>query len=94
MFTTSKRASAGPFEGRYEVRVLASSNPTQSNISGKVIDETRNMLTIETKKGIKTVAKGDCTFSFHLPTGEWVKVEGKLLESRPEDRVKKKFKKW
>ncbi len=77
-----------------EVEVVKSTNPFQKGLSGRVIDETRNMLTIETKSGVKNIPKQDCTFSFRLPSGERVRVEGNLLVSRPEDRVKKKLRKW
>jgi ribonuclease P protein subunit POP4 len=77
-----------------EVKVVSSTNSQLAGLKGTVIDESRNMLTIETSKGEKTLAKEECTFSFHLPSGEWVKVQGSLLVARPEDRIKKKFRKW
>ncbi|MHA2065618.1 MAG: ribonuclease P protein component 1 [Candidatus Thorarchaeota archaeon] len=77
-----------------EARVLESSNPSQVGLSGRVVDETRQTLSLETKKGVKSFAKDQCVFSFRLPSGESVKVEGKLLVSRPEDRIKKKLKSW
>lgn len=77
-----------------EVKVSSSTNKQLEGLKGTVIDETRNMLTIETPKGEKKLAKQDCVFSFHLPSGEWVKVQGSLLVARPEDRIKKRLKKW
>jgi ribonuclease P protein subunit POP4 len=77
-----------------EVRVVACTNKQLEGLSGNVIDESRNMLVIETQKGEKSLPKEDCIFSFHLPSGEWVRVEGSLLVARPEDRIKKKFRKW
>jgi ribonuclease P protein subunit POP4 len=77
-----------------EVRVTSSANRQLEGLKGTVIDETRNMLTIETQKGEKKLAKQDCVFSFHLPSGEWVKVKGSLLVARPEDRIKKRLRKW
>jgi ribonuclease P protein subunit POP4 len=77
-----------------EVRVSSCTNRQLEGLSGTVTNETRNMLTIETAKGEKRLAKQDCTLSFHLPSGEWVKVKGSLLVARPEDRIKKKLKKW
>ena len=77
-----------------EVRVVKSTNPFQEGLSGRVVDETRNMLTIETKAGTRNLAKQDCIFSFRLPSGERVRVDGRLLVSRPEDRVRKKLRKW
>jgi ribonuclease P protein subunit POP4 len=77
-----------------EVKVVSSTNSQLAGLTGTVIDETRNMLKVETPKGEKSLAKQDCVFSFHLHSGEWVKVRGSLLVARPEDRIKKKFRKW
>lgn len=77
-----------------EVRITESSNPSQAGLSGKVVDESRNMLLIETGDGVRSFSKDECTFSFRIPTGEWVMVRGSLLVARPEDRVKKKHRKW
>ncbi len=74
--------------------VEKSSNPFQTGMSGRVVDETRQTLTIETAKGPKTVAKDQCVFVFSLPSGGRVRVDGKLLVARPEDRIKKKHGKW
>ncbi len=77
-----------------EVKVVKSTNPSQAGLSGRVVDESRNILTIETRAGVRNLPKDSCIFSFHLPSGEWVRVEGRLLVARPEDRVKKKLRKW
>mgnify|MGYP000274074016 CR=1 FL=1 len=76
------------------VKIVDSKNPSQKGITGKVVDETRQMIIIKTDKGVKNFAKDQCIFSFQLPSGEWIRVNGKLLVARPEDRVKKKFRKW
>jgi ribonuclease P protein subunit POP4 len=78
-----------------DVEVICSSNPSSIGISGKVSDESRNTITIETAPGVtKTAIKDQCEFRFRLPSGESVKVDGKILVGRPEDRIKKKLKKW
>lgn len=78
-----------------EVKVSKSSDPTKKGLKGKVVDETYNTLKIETKDGKeKIVPKAICVFIFTLPSGTKVEVDGKLLVSRPEDRIKKKFPKW
>lgn len=77
------------------VKVVKSTDPTQSKLSGKVIDETYNTMKIETKNGKeKTVIKGNCVFVFTILDKTKVQVDGKLLISRPEDRIKKKFPRW
>lgn len=58
--------------------------------SGTVVDETKNMLVFETGKH---VAKNAHTFIFTLHNAN-VKVEGRKLMGRPEDRIKAKTRKW
>lgn len=78
-----------------ETEIASSSNPVSVGMKGKVVGESRNTISIETAQGItKTAIKDQCVFLFTLQSGEKVKVDGKLLVARPEDRVKKKHKKW
>ncbi len=77
-----------------KVKITKPTDPTQKGLSGKVIDETHNTLKIETKTGEKTVIKENCVFVFTLPNKQKVEVDGKLLVSRPEDRIKKKLPRW
>jgi ribonuclease P protein subunit POP4 len=76
------------------VKVVESANPSSVGIEGRVVDESRNTLTIETARGNRNLIKDQCVFSFLLPTGERVRVDGRLLVARPEDRIKKKLKTW
>ena len=39
------------------IEVISSKNRTLVGLKGKVIDETKNMFTIETQKGIKKIMK-------------------------------------
>jgi ribonuclease P protein subunit POP4 len=76
-----------------EAEVLSDSNPKNIRIRGKVIDETMKTLVIR-GTGTWRIAKKDAVFKFLLD-GVAVKVEGKALMGRPEDRVKKQNKrKW
>jgi ribonuclease P protein subunit POP4 len=77
-----------------KVKIKNSPDKTQKGISGKVIDESYNTFRIETLKKEKTVTKGINVFIFTLPDRTKVQVDGKLLVSRPEDRIKKKIPKW
>ncbi len=72
------------------VEVLRARNKSLIGIKGKVVDETKNLLVIETKKGEKKVLKEEAIFKFTLPSGQKVIVNGKLLVARPEERVKLK----
>ena len=58
---------------------------------GVVTDETRNTITIKTEKGKKILPKNCIVLDMKIPDGTIVRVDGKLLVARPEDRIKKKF---
>lgn len=77
-----------------EVKIKNSTDPTLKGVKGKVVDETYNMLVIETSKKEIKVPKKNCVFVFTLPSKLKVQVDGKLLVGRPEDRIKKKIPRW
>ena len=76
-----------------KVKIIESSNRDALGIEGIVKDETRNTLIIETGKGYKTVIKDQCVFLFSLNSRK-VKIKGSVIVGRPEDRIKKKFRRW
>jgi len=76
------------------VKVASATDPTQKNLRGRVIDESYGTLKIETENGEKVIAKKNTVFIFTLPNAVKVQVDGSLLVSRPEDRIKKKLPKW
>ncbi|MCX6820796.1 MAG: ribonuclease P protein subunit [Candidatus Aenigmarchaeota archaeon] len=81
------------------VRVAESTDPMLRGLSGIVVDETHNMLVVETKKtgkqaAEKRLSKQNSVFIFALPNKVKVRVEGRLLVGRPEDRIKKRFDRW
>ena len=59
------------------------------NIQGMIIDETKNMFVIKSKKGIKKIIKKNSKMEFTI-NNEKVVVEGEKLVARPEERVKLK----
>ncbi len=71
-----------------QVRVEKSTDPGREGLRGKVVDETRNTLVVDTGRGEKVLPKAECIFAFHYK-GRWVRVDGRLLVARPEDRIKK-----
>ena len=77
-----------------KIKIDKTTDPGLRGTSGKVVDETYNTLRIETKGKEKTIIKGNSVFAFTLPDKTKVQVDGKLLVSRPEDRIKKKLPKW
>lgn len=87
-------------------KVACSTDPSLRGVSGRVVDESYNMLVMEcrlkagkkakeaAKTRTKSVSKRDSVFIFALPNRVKVKIEGRLLVGRPEDRIKKKFERW
>jgi ribonuclease P protein subunit POP4 len=78
-----------------EVKIIHSSNGDLEGIKGKVVNETKKTITIEDGEGNeKIIPKGSTTFHFTLPEGVTVEIDGKIIVSRPEDRIKKRFRKY
>ena len=70
-----------------EARVVKSSDASKAGISGKVVDETRNTVTVETHSGEKVLGKKEVWLEFRLKN-ETALVAGQAIEGRPEDRTK------
>ena len=62
---------------------------SQKGLRGRIIDETRNSLVIETEKGDKRVLKNDVVIRVGFEDKR-IMIEGSQLVARPEDRIKKK----
>ncbi len=78
-----------------EATILDSKDPNMQNLTGTIINETQKTLTIKTEKKTITTAKKDNTYKITLKEKTQLKINGKLLHGRPEDRIKKKTKnKW
>jgi ribonuclease P protein subunit POP4 len=70
-----------------DVLVVGASNPASKGISGQIIDETRNLLIINTCIGVKKIPKSTGIFRITLPDGIVVDVRGSALVMAPEKRV-------
>jgi ribonuclease P protein subunit POP4 len=73
-----------------EAKVSKSKHLGYVGISGKIIDETRNIFTILHEGKRKRVIKGSAVFHFKFSDGTVVEIDGKLLAGRPEDRLKRR----
>ena len=73
-----------------ETSVVNSSNPAMVGISGRVVNETRNTLTVKQNNKLKVIAKDTSIFNFILTDGTIVEIEGKVIKGRPESRLKKR----
>jgi ribonuclease P protein subunit POP4 len=72
-----------------EAEVFKSKDPGCVGISGKIVDETRNTLTILHEGKRKRIIKASAAFHFKFSDGTVVEIDGKLLTGRPEDRLKR-----
>jgi len=69
------------------IKIEESPDRTLTNLSGKVVLETKNMIGIKTGNGIKHVAKTAAKIiKMQLPSGICF-ISGSMLKGRPEDRV-------
>jgi ribonuclease P protein subunit POP4 len=73
--------------GRH-VKIKECTDLTFVNVSGMVIDETKNTFLIETEDKQRRIAKNTATFEFEYK-GKKITVKGSRLIYRPEDRTKK-----
>lgn len=75
------------------VTLVKSTNKDAVGLSGRIIDESRNIFKLECCGQEKTAAKHRNTFEFTLPEGDKVRVAGDLVLGRPEDRAAKSIRK-
>jgi len=62
---------------------------------GEIVGETRNMLKILRDDGrIVSLPKNAYKFIFELPSGEKILVDGRVLVGRPEERLKRRLRRW
>lgn len=70
-----------------DVLVTAASNPSHRGISGRIIDETKHMLVLETMRGIKSIPKQHSIFRLRLQDGRIVEIDGSVVMQAPEKRI-------
>ena len=64
------------------------------DLKGTIIDETKNTIKIEgMDNSEKIIPKKGTIFVFEIPDGEKIEIDGDILSIRPEDRIKKRYKK-
>ena len=74
-----------------DIEVTDSRNAHLKGLRGKIVDETRNTLTIQHDDETKRLIKDQITFAAVINNRK-VMIDGVLLVGRPEERLKKKFK--
>lgn len=73
--------------------ITRSRNASHVGLRGRIIDETQKTLLVMAGGRKKRISKKDVIINVVL-NGQTVEIVGKYLISRPEDRIKRKFKKW
>ena len=71
-----------------KIEIIDSKNKSLIGLKGKIIDETKNIILIKQDNKIKRIIKNQVTMKIYLDNKK-VEIDGKLLVSRPEDRIKK-----
>jgi len=71
-------------------KVVRSSHPGYMGIEGRVVDETRNTISILHESKKKIIIKNTSVFNFTMPDGTIVEIDGKAIIGRPENRIKKR----
>ena len=71
-----------------EAEVADATNKDVCGIKGTIVDETKHTLVIEHENKMKTLLKEQVTLNIKMG-GHIVRIDGKMLLGRPEDRVKK-----
>jgi len=71
--------------------IVASKNKTLEGVTGRIVDETKNLITIDAQEKIKKVLKKEVKLKVYTKSGP-VMIDGVELVGRPEERLKKKAK--
>lgn len=74
-------------------KVVKSVDSKKIGVKGKVVNETKNILELENNNVIKKIPKKEVVFEFEIGN-EKVKIAGKILNEKPENRVKEFWRKY
>ena len=71
-----------------DIEVVQAKNLSLIGLKGKIIDETKNTITIRKNNELKKLLKDQIIVNIKFPK-ETIQINGKLLLGRPEERIKK-----
>jgi len=71
-----------------EVSIVDATNKSNIGFKGIVIDDSRNMLTIKTSKGVRKIVKKNAKFAIKIQNKE-ITVDGNELIGRIDERLRK-----
>ena len=69
-----------------DTSIVQSSNLQVIGLSGKIVDETKSMFSIQTSTGVKSMPKADSTWQFTI-NGVSTLVDGKTIAKRSYERM-------
>lgn len=72
-----------------KAHIVASSDPSHVCREGIIINESKEMIRLETDNGEILLPKQICLLDLEFPDGSIVRIDGQLLRGRPEERMKK-----
>ncbi len=85
----AKQLAKGELIGR-SCRIEAANDQGIVGLTGEVVDESLHTLTLRNESGRSIqLAKSGATFAFLGSQGDWISIDGRAIEFRPEDRGKK-----
>ena len=70
-------------------KIKQTSNHALHRITGVILDDTQNMLTLFDGHRTRHVSKASCLFELSLPNGETVEIPGKALLGHPAERLRR-----
>ncbi len=69
-----------------DTEITQSTNPQIVGLNGRIINETKSMFTINTDKGVKSIAKSQNIWKFSIDNQDVI-VDGTKIAKRPFDRI-------
>jgi len=69
-----------------DTEIVQSTNPQVIGLNGRIINETKSMFTINTEKGVKSIAKSTNDWKFSIQNKDVI-VDGSKIAKRPFDRL-------
>ena len=69
-----------------ETEISDSSNPQLVGLNGRIVDETKSMILVNTKKGIKSIAKSNSDWKFTIDSKDVI-IKGSTIVKRSFDRL-------
>ena len=69
-----------------DTQITKSTNSQVIGLNGRIVNETKSMFAIKTKKGIRSIAKSTSSWKFSIGEKEVI-VKGSDIAKRPFDRI-------